>query len=130
MSGFLVIIVVGALFLWLTLVRPQRRQQQQQAALWEGLELGDEVVTAGGIYGEITALEGDDVFLRIAPELEVRVARRAIGGVVSRATDADTEDDIDAEPAAEPAANPDSPGADGPAEASAPEAGSYSEEPR
>ena len=126
MNGFLVILVVGALFLWLTLVRPQRRQQQQQTAMWEGLELGDEVVTAGGIYGEITAFDDGDVFLRIAPELEVRVARRAIGGVVSRVSDAEAEDDVDDEAAGDP----DSTEANGPAEASAPEAGSYSEEPR
>jgi preprotein translocase subunit YajC len=48
------------------------------------LAVGDEVVTAGGIYGEITRLDEEDVMMRIAPELEVRVARRAIGGVVPK----------------------------------------------
>ena len=46
------------------------------------VDVGAQVVTAGGIYGEITSVEGDDVMLRIAPELEVRVARRAIGAIV------------------------------------------------
>jgi preprotein translocase subunit YajC len=41
------------------------------------------VVTAGGIYGRVTDLVGDDdVMLEIAPELRVKVARRAIGGIV------------------------------------------------
>jgi preprotein translocase subunit YajC len=40
-------------------------------------------VTAGGIYGRVTELvSDDDVMLEIAPDLRVRVARRAIGGVV------------------------------------------------
>jgi preprotein translocase subunit YajC len=54
----------------------------------DDLREGDEVVTAGGIYGEITRVEEDgDVMVRIAPQLEVKVARRAIGGVVEKPTD-------------------------------------------
>jgi preprotein translocase subunit YajC len=54
------------------------------------VSVGDEIVTAGGIYGEITAVDEDDVRVRIAPDLEVRVARRAIAGVTTpQADDAD-----------------------------------------
>jgi preprotein translocase subunit YajC len=120
-SGFFLILALGALFVWLAFVRPQRRQQQQQHAMWEGLELGDEVVTAGGIYGEITAFDGDDLVVRIAPEVEVRVARRAIGGVVQRPADDDGEDE---------AGEIDSGAAESGAEESAPKAESYSEDPR
>ena len=79
--GFLLIVIALA-FLWLALVRPQKRRQQAQSDMWETLEPGDEVVTAGGIYGEVTCFHGEDVLVRIAPELEVRVARRAIAGVI------------------------------------------------
>jgi preprotein translocase subunit YajC len=79
--GFLLIVVALA-FLWLALVRPQKRRQQAQTEMWETLEKGDEIVTAGGIYGEVTGFQGDDVLVRIAPQLEVRVARRAIAGVI------------------------------------------------
>jgi preprotein translocase subunit YajC len=97
-SGFLIIIALGALFIWLAFVRPQKRQQQQQHVMWEGLEIGDEVVTAGGIYGEITAFDGDDLVVRIASDVEVRVARRAIGGVVPRPVEEEeAEENEDAE---------------------------------
>jgi preprotein translocase subunit YajC len=79
--GFL-IIVVAFFFLWFVLIRPQKRRQVEQARMWETLEIGDEIVTAGGIYGEITGFDGDDLRVEIAPELEVRVARRAIAGVI------------------------------------------------
>ena len=37
------------------------------------------------MYGEIREVrDDDDVIVRIAPELDVRVARRAIAGVVDR----------------------------------------------
>ena len=45
------------------------------------LRVGDEVLTAGGIYGTILELDDDQVTVEIAPETEVRVARRAIAGV-------------------------------------------------
>jgi preprotein translocase subunit YajC len=68
------------------------------------LDVGDEVVTAGGIYGEITAVEDDDVMVRIAPGLEVKVARRAIGGVV-KPPEEEAPEESPAE-AEEPAAPP------------------------
>jgi preprotein translocase subunit YajC len=79
--GF-IIILLALLFVWLALVRPQRRRQAAQTQMWQNLKQGDEVVTAGGIYGEVTGFQGDDVVVEIAPDLEVRVARRAIGGIV------------------------------------------------
>jgi preprotein translocase subunit YajC len=83
-SGFFLLIIVAFAFLWLVLVRPQKKRQVAQQQMLNELKPGDEVVTAGGIYGEITRLDedGEAVYVRIAPELEVKVARRAIGGVV------------------------------------------------
>jgi preprotein translocase subunit YajC len=77
----LVLIAIAFAFVYLAILRPQRRQRTAQAQMWQTLEPGDEIVTAGGLYGEITGFRGDDVLVRIAPELEVRVARRAIAGV-------------------------------------------------
>jgi preprotein translocase subunit YajC len=81
-SGFFLLIIVAFAFLWLVLVRPQKKRQVAQQRMLDEVKVGDEVVTAGGIYGEITEDVGEDVMVRIAPNLEVRVARRAIGGIV------------------------------------------------
>ena len=80
-SGFFLIIVVAFLLLWLIVVRPQRKRQNQQRQMLGDLRVGDEVLTAGGIYGTITRLDEEQVTVEIAPRTEVRVARRAIGGV-------------------------------------------------
>ena len=74
------------------------------------LEEGDEIVTAGGIYGEITGFQEDDLLVRIAPELEVRVARRAVGGVVSRANDGVTAEEPETADEPETAEEPDEAG--------------------
>jgi preprotein translocase subunit YajC len=82
-SGFFVLIILAFAFLWLVLVRPQKKRQVAQQQMLDELQPGDEVLTAGGIYGEIRRIEGDDVIVRIAPDLDVKVARRAIGGIVT-----------------------------------------------
>jgi preprotein translocase subunit YajC len=71
-------LVALALLFWFFILRPQRRRSQEQAALWAGLELGTEVITTGGIYGRITALENESVRLEVAPDTVLRVDRRAI----------------------------------------------------
>ena len=96
-SSFFLLIIVAFAFLWFLLIRPQKRRQVQQQRMLDELQLGDEVVTAGGIYGEITRIEEDgDVMVRIAPGLEVKVARRAIGGVLEKPTDSPESEDEDA----------------------------------
>jgi len=82
---FLIVIAFG--FLYFVLVRPQKKRQLAQARMLSELNVGDEVVTAGGIYGEIVGLGDEDVKVRIAPELDVRVARRAIASVTPAATE-------------------------------------------
>jgi preprotein translocase subunit YajC len=71
-------LVALALLFWFFILRPQRRRSRQQAQLWSDLEEGTEVVTMGGIYGRVTAVDEDSVHLEVAPGTVVRVDRRAI----------------------------------------------------
>ena len=71
-----------ALMTWFLFVRPRRRMMARQRALVGSLSAGDQVVTVAGMYGTIVALDGDEVRLEIAPDVVVRVARRAIAGRV------------------------------------------------
>src|SRR5690349_21938902 len=91
--GFLFIIVIGFLLIWLIVVRPQKRRQVQQQQMLEELNVGDEVLTAGGIYGTVSALDENEVTVEIAPNTEVRVARRAIAGVTREPEDDEAEDE-------------------------------------
>ena len=77
---FLIIIAFG--FLYFVLVRPQKRRQLESQRMLSSLQVGVEVVTAGGIYGRVTELQDDAVLVEVAPGTQVKVARRAIGGVV------------------------------------------------
>jgi preprotein translocase subunit YajC len=101
-SGFLFIIIIAFLLIWLIVVRPQRRRQTEQQQMLGDLRVGDEVLTAGGIYGTILELEDDLVTVEIAPKTVVRVARRAIAGVTREPEPGeDGEDGEPEEPQAE-----------------------------
>jgi preprotein translocase subunit YajC len=92
------LILLAAMFvlLWVLLIRPQRRRQQEQQRLLSSVEPGDEVLTVGGIYGIVRGIdEEEDLIVEIAEGIQVRVARRAVGGVVKP----DEEDGEEAEEA-------------------------------
>jgi preprotein translocase subunit YajC len=91
-AGLLVIVAVFLVF-WLLLIRPQRRRQRIQEEMIGSLAVGDEIVTAGGLYGEITALDEDEVHVEIADGVEVRIARRAVAGVMPEEDDELEEDE-------------------------------------
>jgi preprotein translocase subunit YajC len=80
-TGFLIIVVLFALF-WLLLIRPQRRRQAEQTALIQNVQVGDEIVTAGGLFGHVQSIADDELLVEIAPGTNVRIARRAVAGIV------------------------------------------------
>lgn len=82
MPGYIFILVLLVL-MWFLLIRPQRRRQMETQRMINSVTVGSEIVTAGGLYGTVTALHDDEVRLEIAEGIEVRVAKRAIAGQVS-----------------------------------------------
>jgi preprotein translocase subunit YajC len=68
--------------LWLLIIQPQRRRRRQQAQMLTHLAAGDEVITAGGVYGSVRQVAGDHVVLEIAPGTRVRVLKSAVAARV------------------------------------------------
>lgn len=75
--GLLIILVPFGLLIWLMVV-PQRKQRQRQAQLIASLEEGDEVMTAGGVFGVITHIEDDLVHLEVDNDVVIRVAKSSV----------------------------------------------------
>jgi preprotein translocase subunit YajC len=95
------ILIVGLLVaMWVLLIRPQRRRQMEQQDLLGNLEVGDEVVTAGGLYGHVEAIDEDEIRLEIAPGTVVRVAKRAIAAVMPDEEEEEAEGEYAEEPEA------------------------------
>jgi len=79
----IVFFFVMLVFMYLLLIRPQRQQAKRHQEMLRGLAVGDEVITTGGIYGEITAIDDERVQLEIDADVRVAVSRRAIASRVS-----------------------------------------------
>ena len=93
--GYLIIIVVLFAAMWLFLIRPQRRRQVEQARLQDSIASGDEILTAGGVYGTVRAIEEDVVQVEIAPGTVIKLDRRAVATVVQ---EPEPEAEIEPEP--------------------------------
>ena len=93
--GYLIIIVVLFAAMWLFLIRPQRRRQVEQARLQDSIAAGDEILTAGGVYGTVRAIEEDVVQVEIAPGTVIKLDRRAVATVVQ---EPEPEAEIEPEP--------------------------------
>ena len=79
----LILIVAMFALLWLFLIRPQRARAQAHRELLTRVNIGDEILTVGGLYGNVIEIdEDDDLMLEIAPGTQVRIARRAVAAVV------------------------------------------------
>ena len=74
-------------FFWFFVMLPQRRRQREHVAMQDALSVGDEIITAGGMHGTVTAVEETIVHVEIAPGTTVRVDRRAVAARVERAED-------------------------------------------
>jgi preprotein translocase subunit YajC len=92
----ILILVVMFALLWAVLIRPQKAKQKQQQLLLSSVEPGDEILTVGGLFGIVQAIDEDDeLIVEIAEGIHVRIARRAIGTVIK--PEADATDDLEAD---------------------------------
>ncbi len=117
---FLIVIVFGFLLIWLFIVLPQRRRQSTHQKMLDTLKTGDEVLTAGGIYGYVTELAQEEIAIEVADGVELRIAKRAVASVVPPEEDED-EADADEEPGEAPADEPADEAAEEPARPDEPE---------
>jgi preprotein translocase subunit YajC len=74
------LVAIFAIFYFL-LVAPMRKRQRALQQLVENLKKGDRVLTNGGLYGEIAAIDGPTVLLKVADNVKLKVAKSAISGL-------------------------------------------------
>jgi len=80
------------------LIRPQKAKQRAAQEMLNQLAPGDEVITIGGIYGDVVEVHDDKVVVEIAEDVHIEVARRAISSIVPpEAADHDAGEPLDDE---------------------------------
>jgi preprotein translocase subunit YajC len=79
-GGFLfLLIILGAL--WFLFVLPSRRRQRAHAAMQDSIEVGDEVITAGGLHAVVRETGDEQLQVEIASGVVVTLDRRAVAAV-------------------------------------------------
>ena len=91
--GLLVSLGLMAAIFYFLLIRPQQRRMRQQRALMASLDVGEQVVTIGGIHGTIRSIEDDAVMVEVAPGVELRFTK----GAIARTLPADQDEYEDEE---------------------------------
>ena len=73
----LFLVVIFGMF-YFVMIRPQRKRQKEHQTMMQGLQKGDKVITAGGIYGTIDSLSDDNVVIKVEGGTTLRVARGSV----------------------------------------------------
>jgi preprotein translocase subunit YajC len=88
---FLLLIALVFIGFYFLMIRPQRRRQQQAQQQQRTLTPGARVRTTAGMYATVSAVDGDDVILEVAPGVDVRYMRRAVMEVIAPGEEEETE---------------------------------------
>jgi preprotein translocase subunit YajC len=80
-------LAIMVLFIYGFMILPQQRRVKRHNQLIASIQAGDELLTTAGIYGTVTEVFDDDIFIEIAPGVEIRIASAAV------ATKIEFEDD-------------------------------------
>jgi preprotein translocase subunit YajC len=84
LMSFLPFILIFAAMYFL-MIAPQRKKQKEHTKMLDALSTGDEVITVGGIYGEITNKKDDRFVIRIAEGTKVEIGKAFIHALVKKA---------------------------------------------
>lgn len=77
----LMILMYAAIFgaMYLFLIRPQKKKQKEEKKMRENLQVGDEIVTIGGIYGRVISLKEDTIVIEsLSDHSKITIARWAM----------------------------------------------------
>lgn len=74
------LLVMGLMFaaMWFLLIAPQRKKQKELQKMITELKSGDEVMTAGGIFGTITNVKDDRFVIKVSDGAKIEVAKSYI----------------------------------------------------
>ena len=77
-------IIVMLIIFYFMLYRPQKQAAKKREEMLNSLKVGNDVITIGGLYGKIAALDETTVHLEIADKVVIKVMRGSVNGVVDQ----------------------------------------------
>jgi preprotein translocase subunit YajC len=95
---FLISLALMVAIFYFLLIRPQQRRVRQQRELVGSLDVGDEVVTIGGMFGRIMELDDETVTLDVGGGSRIRFVKQAVARKVLEEEDESTSEETSEEP--------------------------------
>ena len=81
MWSSIIMMALIILVFWFFIIRPQRKKDKETAKMRSELQIGDEIVTIGGIIGIIVSMKEDSLVIETGSDRsKIRVTRWAISG--------------------------------------------------
>jgi preprotein translocase subunit YajC len=85
LSGIMLTMLPIFLLFYLLMIRPMKKQEAQRKALLSALEKDDKVLTTGGIIGWVVNVQDDEITVRIADNVKVKMVKSAIAEIITKA---------------------------------------------
>ena len=83
MISWLPILFMLVIFYFM-LYRPQKQARLEREKMLAALQVGVEIVTIGGIYGTIVALDEETIRLKIADKVEIKISRQSVNTLAEK----------------------------------------------
>lgn len=79
------VVYIVAIFaiIYLLILRPQKKRQKQHDDLVNALSLGVEIVTIGGIHGEVSRIKDDTLWIKVSNNVEIEIEKSAVAKTIS-----------------------------------------------
>ena len=77
--GFMILI-------YFLMIRPENKRRKSHQEMLASLDLGEEVVTAGGILGKVSKISDQYIELSIADNTKIKVQKTSISTVLPKGT--------------------------------------------
>ncbi len=84
--GFLLPMIIIFVAFYFLLIRPQQKKQKAHAQLVSALQVGDEVLTAGGILGKVTGVSDHYAVVKVSDNTELKIQKQSVSAVVPKGT--------------------------------------------
>jgi len=85
-TSFIIMMALMFAAFYFLLIRPQQKKQKQHQELVTGLQVGDEILTAGGILGKVTGVSEHYAVVTVSENTEIKVQKSSVSMVVPKGT--------------------------------------------
>lgn len=78
-TSMIIIMVVMLVVMYFFMIRPQKKRQKEEQEMRAALEIGDEIITIGGIVGRVVTIREEDIVIETgADRTKMKIQRWAV----------------------------------------------------